>query len=211
MIGETLFVSGIAMFLTAPLAGRLSAKIDPRIMLMIGFLAFAVGTWQMTYLTKDWDFDELLWPQIFRGFGLMIAMVPITNMAIGTLPPEMVKNASGLFNLNRNLGGALGLAVINTALNERLDLHLARLHDAVNWARGPAVETLDRLIAQFGGGGDAQAMALKKIMGMARLQAQVMSFADVFLMLTILFVVLAGLALVMKRPPMAGQDAGGGH
>ena len=110
MIGETMFVSGVAMFLTAPIAGRLMTKVDPRFMLMAGFLFFAVGTWWMTYLTKDWDFWELFWPQVFRGVGLMLAMMPINNISLGTLPPERVKNASGLFNLMRNLGGAVGLA-----------------------------------------------------------------------------------------------------
>ena len=110
MIGETMFVSGVVMFLTAPIAGRLMTRVDPRYMLMAGFLSFAVGTYWMTYLTKDWDFWELFWPQVFRGVGLMIAMIPINNIALGTLPPERVKNASGLFNLTRNLGGAVGLA-----------------------------------------------------------------------------------------------------
>ena len=115
MIGDTMFVSGLAMFLSAPIAGQLSQRFDPRFMLIGGFILFALGTWQMTYLTKDWDFWELFWPQIFRGVGLMFSIVPVTNTALGTLPPDRVKNASGLFNLTRNLGGALGLAVINTA------------------------------------------------------------------------------------------------
>ena len=76
MIGETMFVSGVAMFLTAPIAGRLMTKVDPRFMLMAGFLCFAVGTWWMTYLTKDWDFWELFWPQMFRGVGLMLGDDP---------------------------------------------------------------------------------------------------------------------------------------
>ena len=71
MIGETVFVSGVAMFLTAPVAGRLMNKVNPRFMLAAGFLSFAVGSWWMTYLTSDWDFWELVWPQIFRGVGLM--------------------------------------------------------------------------------------------------------------------------------------------
>jgi len=108
MIGETVFVSGLAMFLTAPIAGRLMTKVDPRFMLAVGFLSFALGSWWMTYLTSDWDFWELVWPQIFRGVGLMTAMIPINNVALGTLPPERVKNASGIFNLTRNLGGAVG-------------------------------------------------------------------------------------------------------
>ena len=64
----------------------------------------------MTCLTKDWDFCELFLPQVLRGVGLMMCMIPINNLALGTLPPERLKNASGLFNLTRNLGGAVGLA-----------------------------------------------------------------------------------------------------
>ncbi|MGH6684328.1 MAG: DHA2 family efflux MFS transporter permease subunit, partial [Pseudolabrys sp.] len=103
MIGQTMFVSGLAMFATAPFAGQFSQKYDPRYVLIAGFVLFAIGTWQMSYLTQDWDFGELLWPQIFRGVGLMFAIVPVTNTALGTLSPERMKNASGLFNLTRNL------------------------------------------------------------------------------------------------------------
>jgi len=209
MIGETMFVSGVAMFLTAPIAGQLAQRFDPRYTLIGGFLLFALGTWQMTSVTHDWDFWELLWPQIFRGIGLMLAIVPVTNTALGTLPPDRVKNASGLFNLTRNLGGAIGLAVINTQLNDRLDLHLARLHETVNWSRGVATETLANMASRFPGS-DAQAKALKEMMGLVRQQAIVMSFADVFLMLTVLFVGLAALGIVMKKP-QAAAGGGGGH
>jgi DHA2 family multidrug resistance protein len=211
MIGETLFVTGLVMFMTAPVAGRLSQKFDPRFVLAAGFISFAIGTYWMTSLTKDWAFWELFWPQIFRGVGLMLAIVPINNIALGTLPPERLKNASGLFNLNRNLGGAIGLAAINTLLNDQMDLHLARLHEAVNWARQPAVETLVNLTARFKDfGTDAQLMATKQLMQIVRQQASVMAFADIFLMLTVLFGVLALGALVMKRPQSAG-GGGGGH
>ena len=119
MIGETMFVSGAAMFLTAPIAGILSSKLDPRVMMMMGFAGFATGTYMMTGITADWDFYELLLPQILRGCSLMICMVPINNIALGTLPPDRMKNASGLFNLTRNLGGAVGLAIINTMITQR--------------------------------------------------------------------------------------------
>jgi DHA2 family multidrug resistance protein len=136
-------------------------KVDPRFMLIFGFLSFAVSTYRMTYLTRDWDFWELFWPQVFRGVGLMMAMIPINNIALGTLPPERVKNASGLFNLTRNLGGAVGLAELTTILNDRTDLHLARLHESVTWARQPTLEMLDNLAACFFSYFiDAQLMAL---------------------------------------------------
>jgi DHA2 family multidrug resistance protein len=133
MIGETMFVSGVAMFLTAPLVARLMQKIDMRYLIMTGLVLFAAGTWQMTWVTRDFDFYELLLPQILRGIGMMMAMVPINNIALGTLAPQMLKNASGLFNLTRNLGGALGLALINTVLDHRTDFHITRLHDKVTW------------------------------------------------------------------------------
>jgi DHA2 family multidrug resistance protein len=211
MIGETVFVSGVAMFLTAPLAGRLSVKVDPRYMLISGFLLFAIGTFWLTYITKDWDFWELFWPQVFRGMGLMLSIVPINNIALGTLPPERLKNAAGLYNLMRNLGGAVGLALLTTILNDRTDLHLARLHESVTWSRQPALETLNSFVQRFSSyGGDAQAMALKQLNKIVHQQGVVMAFADVFLVLTFLFVGLAVLALVMKRPAAAGA-AGGGH
>ena len=210
MIGETMFVSGVFMFLTAPIAGRLMTRVDPRYMLMAGFLSFAAGTYWMTYLTRDWDFWELFWPQVFRGVGLMISMIPINNIALGTLPPERVKNASGLFNLTRNLGGAVGLAALTTILNDRTDLHLARLHESITWSRGPALEMLNTLTARFSSyGSDAQQMALKQLNSIVHRQGVVMAFADVFLVLTVLFVGLAALAVVMKRPPAAASS--GGH
>ena len=162
----------------------------------------------MTSLTKDWDFWELFWPQMFRGVGLMIAMVPINNMALGTLPPERLKNASGLFNLTRNLGGAVGLAVLNTILNDRMDLHLARLHEAIGWARQPALEALDNMTQRFSIlGSDAQLMAIKQLM-QSPIARAVMAFADVFLVLTMLFVAFGALAVVMRRPPAAGSASG---
>src|SRR5262245_41636299 len=208
MIGETFFVSDVPMFLTAPVAGRLSAKVDPRFMLIAGFVCFAIGTYWLTSLTKDWDFWELFWPQVLRGVGLMLAIVPINNIALGTLAPELVKNASGLYNLMRNLGGAVGLAALTTLLNDRTDLHLARLHEAVTWSRPPALEALNTLTQRFSSyGSDAQLMAIKQLNAIVHRQGVVMAFADVFAALTVLFLTLAVLALIIKRPSAAPTGA----
>ncbi len=209
MIGETMFVSGAAMFLAAPVVGQLTQRFDPRYILIAGFLLFAVGTWQMSFMTADWDFYELLWPQIFRGVGLMAAMIPVTNTALGTLPPDRLKNASGLFNLMRNLGGALGLAYVTTVLNNRTDLHITRLHEAVNPTNVAANETLQKLTELFGGGADASLQALKKISQMAHQQASVMGYADVFWVLTLLFVALAALGFTMRKPQAVDASAAG--
>src|SRR5665213_1449770 len=100
-------------------------------------------------------------------------MVPINNLALGTMPAQRIKNASGLFNLTRNLGGAVGLALINTLLDKRMDLHIARLHEAVSWGRASVGETMAKLTAAFAPrGSDAVLAATKELMLMTRRQAE---------------------------------------
>jgi DHA2 family multidrug resistance protein len=200
LVGETMFVSGVTMFVCAPIVGRLMTKIDPRLMLAAGFATVALSNWEATYITKDWDFAQLFVPQVLRGIGLMFAIVPITSISLGTLAPDRLKNGSGLFNLTRNLGGAVGLAGLNTVLDKRIDLHLARLHDSITWSRQPVVEALNNFAARMPGS-DAQNMALKYLFLFTRQQGIVMAFADVFLLLGLLFLVFAPLVWFMRRPP----------
>ena len=209
MIGKTMFVTGVCMFLTAPLAGRLMTRVDSRIMIATGFVLFAVGTWQASFVTVDWDFWELLWPQIFRGVGLMLSMVPINNLALGTMPPQKVKNASGLFNLMRNLGGAVGLALINTLLDKRMDLHLERLRESVTWSRQVAVDMLSNMTAALAArGSDAELAATRQLALIVRRQAEVLALSDVFLALTVIFLACVSFAALMRRP--SGAPGGGG-
>jgi DHA2 family multidrug resistance protein len=137
-------------------------------------------------------------------------MVPINNLALGTLPLNRLKNASGLYNLTRNFGGAVGLALINTLLNDRMDLHLQRLHERVAWGRTAAEETLTNLtqaLSQLGS--IAELAATKQLALIVRRQAMVMSLGDVFFALTWLFVSLVFLVPLMRRPQKAAP--GGGH
>jgi DHA2 family multidrug resistance protein len=209
MIGETMFVSGITMFLTAPIVGRLMQKVDMRVIIAAGLIIFALGSYQMTWITRDYDFYELLVPQILRGIGMMFAMVPTNNIALGTLAPDRVKNASGLFNLTRNLGGAVGLAIINEVLNDRTDLHISRLQDRVTWGNVTATETLNMFTQRLQGMGDAALMAMKQLSQIVHRQAVVMGYADAFFMLTLFYFGLSLLVMLLKKP--AALSAGGGH
>ncbi|MDQ0136352.1 DHA2 family multidrug resistance protein [Neorhizobium galegae] len=212
MIGETMFVSGIAMFVSAPIVGRLSNIVDLRILMAIGFGSFAIGTYLMTGLTADWDFYELLLPQILRGFGMMMCMVPISNIALGTLAPQRIQGASGLFNLTRNLGGAVGLAVINTALTQRSDEHYARLSEHVNYGNPAAMNWLDSVGANYNSFGlDGSAVALQKISGIITQQATLLSFMDVFFILTGLFGSLIFFVFLIAKPARPAGAGGGGH
>jgi DHA2 family multidrug resistance protein len=209
MIGETMFVSGITMFLTAPIVGRLMQKVDMRVIIAAGLIIFALGSYQMTWITRDYDFYELLVPQILRGIGMMFAMVPTNNIALGTLAPDRVKNASGLFNLTRNLGGAVGLAIINEVLNDRTDLHISRLHDRVTWGNATATETLNLFTQRLQGMGDAALMAMKQLSQIVHRQAVVMGYSDAFFMLTLFYFGLSLLVMLLKKP--AALSSGPAH
>ncbi|MGO9741764.1 MAG: DHA2 family efflux MFS transporter permease subunit [Roseiarcus sp.] len=212
MIGETMFVTGACQFLTAPISGRLMGKVDPRWMIAIGFVGFGAGTWLAAQITVEWDFWELFLPQVLRGVSLMLCMVPINNISLGTMPPDKIKNASGLFNLMRNLGGAVGLALINTVLDKRMDLHLERLRESIVWGREAAQSTIAQLTLAFASrGSDAALAATKEVALMVRRQAMVLALSDVFLALTVLYFGLAALPALMRRPAAPGAGGGGGH
>jgi MFS transporter, DHA2 family, multidrug resistance protein len=211
MIGETMFVSGVTMFLMAPVVGRLMQKLDMRYMIAFGLVVFAIGSYQMTGITRDYDFWELFVPQVLRGIGMMFAMVPTNNIALGTLAPDRVKNASGLFNLMRNLGGAVGLAVINEVLNDRTDLHISRLQERVTWGNATAVETLNLFTQRMQGMGDAAVMAMKQLSQIVHRQAVVMGYGDAFFILTVFYIGLSFTVMLLKKPASPTAAAGGGH
>jgi MFS transporter, DHA2 family, multidrug resistance protein len=210
MIGETMFVSGATMFVMAPIVGRLTMKVDMRLLIAVGLVIFALGSYQMTWITRDYDFYELLLPQVLRGIGMMCAMVPTNTIALGTLEADRVKNASGLFNLTRNLGGAVGLALINEALNDRTDLHIVRLQDRVTWGNMTAIETLNDFTQRLQGMGDSALMAMKQLSQLVHRQAVVMGYGDAFFMLTLFYAALSLMVLLLKRPN-PNAVAGDGH
>lgn len=201
-IGETVFVTGIFMFLTAPIVGALMRKVDPRKLIFIGLAGFALSSFELTPITADWAFDELFFPQALRGVSLMLCMIPINQIALGTLSMDRIKNASGLFNLTRNLGGAVGLAAINTVLQNRTDVHVARLGEHVRWGSAVAESRLAEIAAGLRPalGTLADAAALRQVRAMVGQQAQVMAFADVFLVLAILFGAMVLLVPLVSRP-----------
>jgi DHA2 family multidrug resistance protein len=206
MIGETMFVSGATMFVTAPIVGRLMLRFDMRYIIAAGLIIFALGSYQMTWITRDFDFYELMLPQILRGIGMMLAMVPTNTISLGTLPPDRVKNASGLFNLTRNLGGAVGLAIINQVLNDRTDLHISRLQERVNWGNATAVETLNNFTQRLQGMGDAALMAMKQLTQIVHRQAVVMGYGDAFFMLTVFYLSLSVLVLLLNKPAAVSAE-----
>ena len=130
---------------------------------------------------------------------------------LATLQPDRVKNASGLFNLMRNLGGAVGLAVINEVLNDRTDLHISRLQDRVTWGNTMAVETLNNFAQRLQGMGDSTLMAMKQLSQLVHRQAAVMGYGDAFFMLSLFYVALSLLVLFVNKPPSMAAGGGDAH
>ena len=139
-----------------------------------------------------------------------LSMVPINSVAMGSLAAHEMKNASGLFNLTRNLGGAVGLAIINTFLNNRWDLHLARLHDQVNWSSDRTQQWLATLTGAFARlGSSADLAATRQLAGFVRREALVMALSDVFLLIAAIFALMLLLVPFVRKPPMLGMSADG--
>src|SRR5713101_1586964 len=202
------FCVGIGLYGLTYIYPRYLAEVRGYSALIIaaGLIIFGLGSFQMTWITRDYDFYELLVPQILRGIGMMFAMVPTNNIALGTLRPDREKNDSGLFNLTRNLGGAVGLAIINQVLNDRTDLHISRLQERVNWGNATAVETLNMFTQRLQGMGDAALLAMKQLSQIVHRQAVVMGYGDAFFMLTMFYFGLSLLVMLLKKPASASAE-----
>jgi DHA2 family multidrug resistance protein len=128
-IGTIMLVTGAAQLVTAPIAGSLDGRLDARWLSAAGFALFAVGLGCSAFQSRLADFDEMFWPQVLRGVAIMFCLLPPTRLALGALAEANVPDASGLFNLMRNLGGAIGIAMIDTILYGRTGGHAEALRD----------------------------------------------------------------------------------
>jgi DHA2 family multidrug resistance protein len=122
-IGMIMLVTGVAQLSIAPFAVALEQRIDARLLSAAGFALFAVGLGLSAFQTPATDYDAMFWPQVIRGVGIMFCLLPPTRLALGGLDLSRVPDASGMFNLMRNLGGAIGLALIDTVIYSRTSLH----------------------------------------------------------------------------------------
>jgi DHA2 family multidrug resistance protein len=208
-IGETMFVTGAAMFLSAPIAGQLARVLDLRVMLATGLLMFGGGLYWMANLTIDSAFWELFGPQALRGASMMLIMLPVNQIALGRLPPAALKNASGLYNLMRNLGGAVGLAAINTVATSRLAHHTLHLNEQVTWSRLAATRAIGNMTHMMTAmkSGDAHIAALKQIAMMVQQQALTLTYNDVLLLMAGCFFVALPLTLLLAKPTGATAEA----
>ena len=208
-IGLLMIVTGAFQFASAPIAGALSKRLDLRVMLALGLSLFGLGVYLQSFQTAEWGFWEFALPQAVRGISLMMCFIPINTLALGTLPPHELKNASGLYNLMRNLGGAIGLGALNTVLIDRLALHYQRISENITTARSAVGGFLDGLSSRLGDmvPVDPDLAALRKLNDLVTREATVLTFNDALMLMAGVFAV-ALLLMPLIRKPQAAAVAG---
>jgi MFS transporter, DHA2 family, multidrug resistance protein len=221
-IGAVMTIGGLVMPPFAPVSNFLLKRIDHRLQIALGAALAGIGFYQATRMTADWDFFELLVPQIMRSIGMMLIYPALTRFALGSVQPQLMKSSSAMFNLSRQLGGAMGLALLNSLLSDRTQFHWQRLSEKVNAARPEVQFQMDRLRerADTLTGVDPDAYMLRRLAATVQRQAQVMSFADGFLTVAMAYFIVVGLMLMLlvlapkpshsSGPPLSGPPAGSG-
>jgi DHA2 family multidrug resistance protein len=212
-IGQYVMVTGLFQLLSAFVAGPLAKVLDSRLMMAMGLSLYGLGAWMNGDLTHDTGYREFFWPQAVRGFALMFIFLPINTLALGTLPEEEVKNASGLYNLMRNLGGAIGLAISNTLMIQLAKQHYAVLRESVTPGSPQAQSLLAGLQKRMAGSSvpNSELAALKQLYGLVMREAEVLTLNTLFHIMALVFFLALLLMPLVRKVPAASSDAGGGH
>ena len=196
-IGMTVFVVGVAQFFSTIIAARLAENVDPRFVIAVGMPLFAFSLWLTSQANSQWGFAELLVPQLVRGLAIMLCIVPSVGVALSGFEGAELRYASGLFNLMRNLGGAIGIALVNTWLQDNARIAMARFGEALGRTPSAFNEATAGISQRLAAVTPDPAHAMLQAQGMLgraiRLQALAIAFDDVFRLMSWMFVV----ALVM--------------
>jgi len=210
-IGTTVVVTGVAQIMSTVIAARASQSVDQRIVITFGLSLFATSLYWTSHLTPEWGFAAFLGPQALRGFAIMLCIVPSVNMALAGFEGVELRYASGLFNLMRNLGGAIGIAVVNTWLQDNARIVAARIGEGLGEAGGHAADFMAGLggaLVQHGGDpGQALMLAQGELARVVGREALTQAFNDTFRLMSWIF--LAALVMIpfCRPPPLPGKDA----
>jgi len=206
-IGTTVFVTGFSQIVSTLIAARLSQTVDPRKTITAGLILFSVSLWWTSHITEEWGFVAFLGPQLLRGFAVMLCIVPSVNLALTGFAPIELRYASGLFNLMRNLGGALGIAIVNTWLQDETRIHFARMGENLATAGQHAREMIAGLASQFSqytpDPAHALLLAQAELARIVTRNSLTLAFNDVFRLMSWMFLI--ALILVPFCRPIRGN------
>jgi MFS transporter, DHA2 family, multidrug resistance protein len=213
--GIAVFSTGVASIVGVPIYVSLGRHIDLRWLMMFGLASFGLSMWSFTFITSDWGWEQLLIPQILRGFPQVFAVAPSVTLGLGSLPPERLKYASGLFNMMRNLGGAVGIAVCGAVLNDQTNFHFVHIAATLTPANGAMNGLLDslstHLTAVLGSAPAGHLAALEQLRAIAYREASTMAYADAFRTIMVAFLLTTPLVLLLRRVAPPKAPSSGGH
>jgi len=201
--GLVLAPGGVGNLISLLIAGRLAIRMDQRILLALGCLLNAAATWWMSEVTLQVDYWSLAWPRFVQGAGVGFIFVPLNTVALANIPREKMGNATSLINVVRNLGGAIGVAMMATLLTRRGQAHQTTLVSHLQMGDPETSAHLrmwrDHFAMQGADPFTAQRQAMGTLYHEVTQQAQLLAVADVFWLLLILFC-LTLLLLPLLRP-----------
>jgi len=213
-IGFVLAWTGLPQLLLIPLVPRLMKRFDPRVVIAVGFALFAGSNFMNIYMTADYAADQLLWPNVVRAFGQALVFAPLSAVATAGIEKENAGSASALFNMMRNLGGAVGIAMLQTFLTKREQFHSNILTHSISLFQEATRARLASLTSYFMAHGitDLALAAHKAVVAVGlkvRQQANIMAFSDTFYLLGVVLVVALVATLLLKKTRQL--EAGGAH
>ena len=213
-IGEVIMWAGLPQLCVMPVAAVLSSRVDNRILCSIGLAMFGVSCLMNANLDANTGYDQLFWSQIVRALGQPFIMLTLSNFAMQGISPGDLPSASSLFNMTRNLGGSVGIALLATALTNREHFHSARLGESISSTSSATLQRLDGLTQAFVANGSDPAraanQALAAIDRIVRRESFIMAYNDGFV---IMGCVLIGCIAVLwfankvKSPSSGGAGA----
>jgi DHA2 family multidrug resistance protein len=210
--GITMSPRGVGTLMAMVMVGIIVMRVDPRKILGAGFLISALTLYWLARLDLNAGFWDFFWPQIVQGIGFGMLFVPLTTVTMDPIPKEEMGNATSLFNLMRNIGGSVGIAVVETMLERSRQTHINILGVHVNpysTAARQMFEALrDAFIALGSDAVTATGRAYAALFGMVEKQASMMSFIDVYRLLGLIFLVSMPLIFLMRRPRHKPGEAG---
>jgi DHA2 family multidrug resistance protein len=193
----------IVIILLLPLVGRMIGRIDARYLIAFGFLAASIGLFHMTNISLQIDFKSMMLLRVYQMIGVAFLFVPIQTMSYVGIPPEKNNNVSGMTNLARNMGGSIGISLVENMLSSRSQFHQSVLSAHTGKFDIPFQSKVANMTQMFANGGmdhaTAAKMAYARVYGMVQAQAAMLAYVDTIWIFAIVCLLVVPLSFLMKK------------
>lgn len=213
-MGRILFLSGIPAFLLMPVLPLL-LRLNLRMLVWCGLLCFGVSCFMDTHLTADASGGDFVFSQLLRGMGQILSFMPLNQASVGAVSREDTADAAGLYNMARNLGGSLGLALLGVFIDRQSATHAQTIGAAVT-ANSPLAQAriageAATFTAQGGDLAGGQLHAMAQLAQTVQQQAMVITYSDCFWVLGVAMFVMMPLVFLLRPPPAHGPRPQAAH